>query len=68
MKYLHGVSIRKGGSAALPVVPACVLIWAARQFWGVEIPPEVGAAMVGMLSSIMAYARNRGKHGWRGRA
>ena len=68
MSYLHGVSIRKGGSAALPVVPACVLIWAARQFWGIEIPPEVGAAMGGVRVSIMAYARKRGMHGWRGRA
>lgn len=66
MPYNHGTSLRKGGAAALPVLPACVLIWAARQFWGIEIPAEVGAALVGMLASAAAYVLNRGKHSWRG--
>lgn len=67
MSYSHGTSLRKGGTAALPVMPACVVIWAARQFWGIEIPAEVGAALVGLLPAAVVYLRNLIKHRGRGR-
>lgn len=62
MKYSHAISVRKAAKASVPVVPACVLIWVAREFFKVDVPAEVGAALAGMLGGVVAYLRNMAKH------
>jgi hypothetical protein len=68
MKYLHGVSVRKGGMGAFPAVPAFVVVLLVRKLWGVEISAEEALALSAFVGGVVAYAKNRWKHGWRGRA
>ena len=65
MKYSHAISARKAAKASVSVVPACVLIWVAREFFHLDVPAEVGAALAGMLGGAVAYIRNIMKHGER---
>lgn len=65
MKYKRGISARKAAIVSAPLLPACVLIWVARQFFHVEVPGEVGAALSSMLGGAAAYIANLAKHGSR---
>lgn len=68
MRYLHGVSIRKGGLGAFPAVPAFLVVLLARKWFGVEISAEEALALSAFVGGAVAYFKNRFKHGWRGRA
>lgn len=62
-KFRHSISLGKGAKALAPAVPACVIIWVARQFFKIEMPGEVGVALSSMLTSAMLYTQNLSKHG-----
>lgn len=68
MKYLHGVSIRKGGLGAFPAVPAFLVVLLVRKLWGIEISAEEALALSAFVGGLVAYAKNRTKHAWKGRA
>lgn len=68
MKYLHGVSIRKGGVGAFPAAPAFLVVLMARKWFGIEISAEEALALSAFVGGAVAYVKNRLKHGWRGRA
>jgi len=34
---------------------AVVIAWAAKEFWRVEVPTEIGIAMAGVLSYIVSW-------------
>jgi len=67
MKYLHGVSIRKGGVGAFPAVPTFLVVLLARKWFSVEISAEEALALSAFVGGAVAYLKNRFKHGWRGR-
>ena len=34
---------------------AVVVAWAAKEFWRIEVPTEIGIAMAGILTYIIQY-------------
>ena len=34
---------------------AVVIAWAAKEFWRVEVPTEIGIAMAGVLSFVVSW-------------
>ncbi len=57
----HGKAVR----VSAPPMAGLVLTWAARQFWGVEIPADVALAIVCGVAYGIEWARNRAKHVWK---
>ena len=46
---------RKVNAGGVTASVAVVIAWAAKEFWRVEVPTEIGIAMAGILSYIVAY-------------
>lgn len=65
MNYNPSISRNKAARVALPAIPAAVVVWAARQFLGLEIPGEVAIFFAACIGSALEWARNVRKHGWK---
>lgn len=49
------VPVPKVAAAGVAGSITAILIWAAKQFFGIEIPGEIGGALATVISFIAAY-------------
>ena len=60
--YNPTISHRKAARVAVPPMAGAVLVWAAREFAGVEIPADVAFALLTGAAYALEWLRNRRKH------
>lgn len=51
----QSLGVAKSAASLASAGIVTIAVWAAKQFWAVDVPPEVAAAAAGVIGTVSVY-------------